>query len=141
MILGKCVVVAAVVLALAVPAVPAVAAAGAPAERTPVMYTDGMGPAWGGPARRPHAFTLGADFGVAKMTWSSWTNSGARGHGRLFACAGAKGPCVGYRAGVTLWRVRTHRHTRYFASMKITGKHRKTRHLVMRDGLWTQVKA
>jgi hypothetical protein len=110
----------------------------APAERTPVMYTQGMGPAWGGPARRPHAFTLGADFGVSKMRWSRWTNSGAGGRGHLLGCAGAQGPCVKYLASVTLSRVKVHDHTRYFAAMKITGKHRKTVHLVMRDGLWTQ---
>src|SRR5580692_6839106 len=133
----KCTIMAIVVIALVVPAGPAIAA---PAERTPVMYTDGMGPPWGGPARRPHDFALGADYGVDKLTWSRWTNSGASGHGHLVACAGAEGPCVRYRVGLTLSRVRMHRHTRYFAFMKMTAKHRKTVHLVMRNGLWTQVR-
>ena len=43
-----------------------------------------------------------------------------------------------YLATVTLSRVKVHDHTRYFAAMKITGKHRKTVHLVMRGGLWRQ---
>jgi transcription elongation factor len=133
------VVMAALIVVLAAPAVPALAAPSVPAARTPVIYTDGMGPAWGGPARRPHGFTLGADYGVDKMTWARWTNSGARGNGHLVACAGATGPCIKYHADVTLSRVRIHHRTRYFSAMTITGKHRKPKHLVMRNGIWTQV--
>jgi hypothetical protein len=134
-------VLAAAVAALALPlagASAASAASAAPAERTPVMYTQGMGPPWAGPARRPHSFVLGADFGISKVSWSAWTNSGASGKGRLLGCAGAQGPCVKYLAAITLRVVKVHHGTRYFATMKITGKRHKTLHLVMRGGLWTQ---
>jgi hypothetical protein len=110
----------------------------AAAERTPVMYS-GMGGAWQNAARRPHAFTLGADFGVSRMSWSRWTGNSAFGHGHLVACAGAAGPCAIFRAGVTLRTVKTHRGTRYFASMTLTGKHRRTQRLVMRHGGWVLV--
>ena len=127
--------------AAAAGALPAIAAPAAPASRTPVVYTQGMGAKWGGPARRPHSFGLGADFGITKMTWSSWTSKGAFGHGHLVACAGAAGPCAIFRAGVRLSTVKRHNGTRYFATMILTGKHRRTQRLVMRHGAWTLVTA
>jgi len=129
---------AAAVIALAMPMAGTVAASAAPTERTPVMYS-GMGGAWQNPARRPHGFTLGADFGVDRMSWSRWTSTSAFGHGHLVACAGAAGPCAKFWAGVTLRTVRTHRGTPYFASMTLTGKHRTTQRLVMRNGGWVLV--
>jgi hypothetical protein len=126
---------AAAVLVLATVATGLPAASAAPAERTPVMYS-GMGTAWTNAARRPHGFTLGADFGLSRMSWSRWTNSGASGSGHLVACAGAMGPCAIFRAGVTLSEVKTHDGTRYFAAMKLTGKNRTTQRLVMRHGSW-----
>ncbi len=110
-------------------------AAAAPASRTPVMYS-GMATPWTNPARRPHSFVLGADFEVVKTNWSRWTNTSAFGHGHLIACAGAAGPCVKFVAGITLTVVKTHDGTKYFASMKLTGKHHKTQHLEMHDGAW-----
>jgi hypothetical protein len=137
----KIIAAAATIIALAACAtttVSASAAPAAPAERTPVMYS-GMGTAWTNPARRPHSFVLGADFEVVKMSWSQWTNTGAFGRGHLVACAGAAGPCAKFVAGVTLSTVKTHDGTRYFASMKLTGKHRKTQRLKMHDGSWLLV--
>jgi hypothetical protein len=110
-------------------------ASAAPSSRTPVMYS-GMGTAWTNAARRPHSFVLGADFEIVKTNWSRWTNTGAFGHGHLIACAGAEGPCVKFVAGITLTVVKTHDGTRYFASMKLTGKHHKTQKLKMKDGSW-----
>jgi hypothetical protein len=102
------------------------------------MYS-AMASPWASAARRPHSLTLGADFGVNKMSWSRWTGTGAFGYGHLVACAGAAGPCVRFRAGVTLSYVRTHDGTRYFATMKLTGKGHRTQILKMRDGSWRLV--
>lgn len=124
---------AAAVIALATPIAAAIPASAAPAQRTPVMYSGGI---WQNAARRPHSFTLGADFGLSHMSWSRWTNTSAFGHGHLVACAGAAGPCAIFRAGVTLRKVKTHNGTRYFASMTLTGKNRRTQKLVMRNGAW-----
>jgi hypothetical protein len=131
----KIIAAAAAAIALAAPVASVTAASAAPAQRTPVMYS-GMGGAWQNAARRPHGFTLGADFGVNRMSWSRWTNTSAYGHGHLLACAGAAGPCVSFRAGVTLTIVRRHHGTRYFAVMKLTGRGHRTQRLVMRDGGW-----
>src|ERR1017187_3440015 len=99
----KIIAAAAAVIALAAPVAGVTAASAAPAQRTPVMYS-GMGGAWQNAARRPHAFTLGADFGVSRISWSRWTGNSAFGHGHLVACAGAAGPCAIFRAGGTLDR-------------------------------------
>jgi ABC-type transport system substrate-binding protein len=127
--------------AAAAVALPAAAAPAAPASRTPVVYTQGMGAKWGGPARRPHAIGLGADFGISRIAWSSWTNKGAFGHGHLVACAGAQGPCAIFRAGIRLSMVKQHKGTKFFATMVLTGKHRRTQRLVIRNGAWTLVTA
>jgi chitodextrinase len=115
----------------------ATSALAAPAGRTPVVYAGGS--PWANPARKPHSLFLGADFSVTHMSWSRWSGTGAFGHGHLVACAGAAGPCVKFRAGVTLSTVKTHHSTKYFASMKLTGAHHKTQRLKMRDGLWVLV--
>ncbi len=129
---------AVVVIALVAPAACATAASGASMAKTPVMYS-GMGTPWANAARRPHTFVLGADFEVKKTSWSRWNSTGAFGYGHLVACAGARGPCVRFLAGVTLSHVRKHDGTRYFATMKLTGKHRRTQILKMRDGAWLLV--
>jgi hypothetical protein len=55
-------------------------------------------------------------------------------------CAGAGGPCDYYRAAITVMHVRTHRGARYFATMKITGRHHHALWLVMNNqvGWWQQ---
>jgi hypothetical protein len=129
---------AVVVIALVAPVACTTAASGAPMTKTPVMYS-GMGTPWTNAARRPHSFVLGADFEVKKMSWSRWNSTGAFGYGHLVACAGARGPCVRFLAGVTLSHVRRHDGTRYFATMKLTGRHRRTQILKMMDGAWRLV--
>jgi hypothetical protein len=106
----------------------------APAHKLPVVY-QGMA-IWSGPAVRPHNLVLGADTEVSHLSWSHWTNSRAVGRGKFLACAGAQGPCVRYKATLTLTHVKKHRGIRYFATLKLTGKHHKTRWLVMRSGSW-----
>ena len=116
----------------------AFAAPAASTGRLPVVY-QGAGGSWESPAVRPHTTLLGADYDVGKLSWSRWTARSAHGEGKLVDCAGAGGPCTTYRAGMTLFDVKTHHRTRYFAVMKITGKGHKTRWLVMsRGGSWLQ---
>jgi hypothetical protein len=116
----------------------AFAAPAASTGRLPVVY-QGAGGSWESPAVRPHTTLLGADYDVGKLSWSRWTARSAHGEGKLVDCAGAGGPCTTYRAGMTLFDVKTHHRTRYFATMKITGKGHKTRWLVMsRGGSWLQ---
>jgi|HubBroStandDraft_1064217.scaffolds.fasta_scaffold42093_2 hypothetical protein len=133
----KIIAVAAVAVALTACASAGAVASAAPAERSPVMYS-GMG-AWQNPARRPSSFILGAGFGISRTSWSVWNPTRAYGQGHLLACAGINGPCIRFRATVSLWNVRQHRGIRYFAYMKLTGKRQKTRWLAMRDGEWLQV--
>jgi hypothetical protein len=114
---------------------PAKAAPSAPARKLPVVYLGGMAGPWGSPSVRPHEFFLGADWVISRLKWSSWTQRSATGHGTYDACAGANGPCTKFYAGVTVSVVKVHRGKRYFADMKITGKHRKTMYLVMSSKL------
>jgi hypothetical protein len=114
---------------------PAQAAQSAPARKLPVVYLGaGAGP-WAQPTVRPHQFLLGADYSIGPMHWTRWTQTTAVGHGRYLACAGASGPCTKFTATLTLTHVKVHRGTRYFATMKITGKHRKAAWLVMSASL------
>jgi hypothetical protein len=115
--------------------VPAQAAPSAPARKLPVAYLGGMAGPWGSPSVRPREFFLGADWVISRMKWSRWTQRSAAGHGTYDACAGAGGPCTKFYAGITLTVVKVHRGTRYFAHMKITGKHHKTMYLVMNSKL------
>jgi hypothetical protein len=104
-------------------------------DTLPVVYAGGQGP-WDNLGVQPHLILLGADYDVQKLSWSGWTARSAHGDGKLVDCAGAAGPCIKYRAGMTLSDVKTHHGTRYFATMKITGKGHKTRRLVMSHGSW-----
>jgi len=120
---------------VAAAAAPAQAATAVSARKLPVAYLGAMAGPWGSPSVRPHTFLLGADYTISKMKWSSWTQHSATGHGSYLACAGAMGPCVKFSAGITLTVVKVHSGTRYFADMKITGKHRKAIYLVMSSKL------
>lgn len=113
-------------------------AASAPARSVtslPVIYS-GMGGTWANASVRPRLFVLGALYYMESMSWSRWTDSGALGHGKQIACAGAAGPCDNYRVTITLTHVARHDGRRYYATMKIAGKRHKTYWLVMRDGWW-----
>jgi hypothetical protein len=119
----------------------ATTAQAAPARKLPVAYLGSGAGSWGQPSVRPHAFLLGADWTISKLRWADWRQGSASGHGEYLACAGAAGPCTKFWAGLTLTHVRVHRGTRYFATMKITGKHRRTQWLVMNTRLgWWQPK-
>ena len=121
-------------------AAPAQAAPAVSARKLPVAYLGAMAGPWGSPSVRPRTFLLGADWTISRIKWSSWTQRSAAGHGNYLACAGAMGPCTKFYAGITLTVVKVHRGTRYFADMKITGKHRKTMYLVMNSklGWWVR---
>jgi hypothetical protein len=121
-------------LAAAVVAGTAATAQAAPAHRLPVVY-QGMA-IWSAPSVRPHTLGLGADTEVSRLSWTHWNNSSAVGHGRFVACAGADGPCLKYTATLRLTHVKIHRGTRYFATLRLTGRHHKTLWLVMRSGTW-----
>jgi hypothetical protein len=112
----------------------ATAAQAAPARKLPVVY-QGMA-IWSGPKVRPHTLVLGADTEVSVLSWSHWNNSSAEGRGKFVACPGAQGPCVHYEATLTLTHVKSHAGIRYFATLKLAGKHHKTRWLTMRGGSW-----
>jgi len=112
----------------------ATAAQAAPARKLPVVY-QGMA-VWTGPRVRPHLLVLGADTEVSDLSWPRWNQTSAVGKGKFDACAGAAGPCVAYKATLTLTHVKSHAGTRYFATLKLTGKHHKTRWLTMRGGSW-----
>ena len=113
------------------------AAQAASAGTVPVVY-QGDGGTWASPHVRPHLILLGADYDAQKLSWTRWTARSAHGEGKLLDCAGAGGPCIRYRAGMTFFNVKTHHGTRYFAMMKITGNGHKTRWLVMSHGGWVQ---
>ena len=115
----------------------AAAARTASAGAVPVVYNGGGG-SWDSLGVRPPVIVLGADYDVQKLSWSRWTARSAHGAGELLDCAGVGGPCIRYRAGMTLFDVKTHHGTRYFATMKITGNGHKTRWLVMSHGGWLQ---
>jgi hypothetical protein len=109
-------------------------------SKLPVAYQGGMAGPWAQPSVRPSALYLGADWSVTRLKWADWTQRSARGHGKYLACAGASGPCVKFLATLTLTQVKVHHHTRYFATMEITGKNRKPQWLVMSTklGWWVQ---
>ncbi|MGH3401457.1 MAG: hypothetical protein ACRDRJ_02895 [Streptosporangiaceae bacterium] len=96
---------------------------------------------WYGPSVRPRALALGADWEVSCLRWGHWGQHGASSvHGIYGSCAAADGPCATtFWAAITVMRVRMRRGARYFATMKITGRHQSTEWLVMDDfGGWDQ---
>lgn len=108
-----------------------------PSRRTPVTY-QGAGAGWPHAARRPDDLALGTLWGVRRVSWSRWTDASAQGHGRLWACVSAGGPCLGFRADVTLSHVRVRSGTRYYTQLTLTGAGRRTQRLTMdRPGGWT----
>lgn len=116
------------------------AAIGAPtaSSHVPVVYTQGMGPAWAGPRVRPTEIVNGALWGESHMSWSKWSGSGATGRGWFFEGWYANGRMHtnNYRATVTLWGVKDHHGTRYYSHMKIAAHGHKTLRLTAHGGLF-----
>lgn len=108
----------------------------APGSRRPGIYI-GDAP-WTGPRVRPRAVFLGADWNIEKLRWSDWTRRDADGRGFYRACAGADGPCISFWARIRVRQVREHHGRRYFALMKLTGRHGKVKwlHMSTSIGLW-----
>jgi hypothetical protein len=110
-----------------------------PAASYPGVYLGNMAGPWSGPSVRPRTLDLGADWSVNCLRWNHWGPHGASGHGIYGECADAGGPCDYYWAAITVTRVRMHRGARYFATMKITGRHQHTEWLAMNTKLgWWQ---
>jgi hypothetical protein len=83
----------------------------------PKVQSEGMGGGWhrGAWVIRPGTITLGAEYQLKGIRWSSWTQARAYGRGHLVACAGAAGPCERATVNIHVWNV--HRHSgpgRYF---------------------------
>jgi hypothetical protein len=118
----------------------------APARATsrpalPGAYLGAMAGPWAGPKVRPRDFDLGADWGLGGLKWTHWTHVQAYGHGLYQESASAACPCTRFWAAVTLTEVRSHDGRSFFATMEITGKHRKALRLVMNTKLgWWQEK-
>jgi hypothetical protein len=94
---------------------------------------------WYGPSLYPSTLLLGAGWTVGKLRWTDWTRWHADGRGYVVACQGAGGPCDNFWATITASRVREHDASRYFAIMKITGRHQQVEWLVMNTKLgWWQ---
>jgi hypothetical protein len=106
----------------------------------PGAYLGAMAGRWAGLRIRPRYFDLGADWSIYLLKWGDWGQDAADGHGRYIESAGAGCPCTRYWAAITLTHVKDHDGIRYFATMKIAGKHRKTLWLVMNTnlGLWQE---
>lgn len=112
-----------------------------PAAGYPGVYLGDVAGPWFGPSVRPRTLDLGADWSVNCLRWSQWGVHGASGYGIYGECVDAGGPCDYYWAAITVTRVRVHRGTRYFATMKITGRDRHTEWLVMNTKLgWWQLR-
>lgn len=130
-----------------VPASPAATRVPAPwqavgAHRLPGVYLGAMDGPWHGPKVRPRALLLGADWTFARLRWRDWTSRHANGRGYWISCQSANGPCHNFWARVRVWRVQEHHDARYFARMKVTGRHGQVIRLVMsiKRGYWVQRK-
>jgi hypothetical protein len=104
-------------------------------RKLPGAYLGAMAGQWAGPKIRPRYFDLGADWSVYLLKWAGWGQDAADGHGRYIESAGAGCPCTRYWATIALTHVKDHDGIRYFATMKITGEHRKALWLVMNTSL------
>jgi hypothetical protein len=122
------------------PAAVAHARTAAQARWLPGLYLGSMGGNWhGGPFVRPSELFLGADWTVSKLRWTFWNRRHAEGRGYWVACGGAGGPCDMYWATMAASHVSEHDGSRYFAIMKVTGRHQPVQWLVMdRFGNWQQ---
>ena len=101
----------------------------------PKVQTNGMGGSWHRPGWtvRPGVITLGAEYQLIRIRWSSWTQAGAYGRGHLLACDAFT--CERAPVKIHLWNV--HRHSgpgRYFKDLKYTGRYRAFLHI--NGGVW-----
>jgi hypothetical protein len=120
-------------------------AAPASAAVLPVVYAQGMGPLWGGPAVKPAEIVGGARWGFAgpgnvskprRIHWTHWTARSAYGSGQFFAGDVLPPGNLDYPADITLTDVQHHGHVTYFRDAAITAKGHKTRHMTYNDGIW-----
>jgi hypothetical protein len=113
--------------------------AAAQARRLPGASLGLMAGPWAGPAVRPSALLLGADWTVQRLRWTDWSRRHADGRGYYVACTGAHGPCDRFWAAIAASQVRDHDGRRYFAVMTITGRHQRIQWLTMNAKLgWWQ---
>lgn len=114
--------------------------AAVPAGRLPGLYLGLMAGPWYGPVVRPRTLLLGADWSVGFLRWTQWSRWRADGRGLYGSCQGAGGPCDYFWATIAASHVRVHNGRRYFAVMKITGRHERVEWLVMNAtmGSWQQ---
>ena len=106
----------------------------------PGIYLGAMAGPWYGPAVRPSSLPLGADWSIGRLRWTHWSQRRADGRGHYVACQGAGGPCDSFWVTIAASHVREHDGHRYFAIMKITGRHQRAGWLVMNTelGWWQQ---
>jgi hypothetical protein len=103
----------------------------------PGLYLGSMAGEWYGPSVRPSELLLGADWTIGKLRWAVWNRRDAEGRGYWVACAGAGGPCDMFWADIAASHVSDHDGSRYFAVMKVTGRHHRVEWLVMNKfGVW-----
>jgi hypothetical protein len=119
-------------------------AAPASAAVLPVVYAQGMGPVWGGPAVRPAEIAGGARWGFAgpgnvneprPIHWTHWTARSAYGSGQFFAGDNQSPGNVDYPADITLTAVQHHGRIAYFRDATITAKGHTTMHMTY-NGIW-----
>jgi hypothetical protein len=105
----------------------------------PGLYLGSMAGEWYGPSVRPSELLLGADWTISKLRWTVWNRREAEGRGYWVACGGAGGPCDMFWATIAASHVSEHDGSRYFAIMKVTGRHQQVQWLVMdKFGCWQQ---
>ncbi|HYK32042.1 MAG TPA: hypothetical protein VEV63_08770 [Streptosporangiaceae bacterium] len=110
------------------------------ARRPPGIYLGAMAGPWYGPSVRPSSLPLGADWSIDRLRWTHWSRRRADGRGYFVACQGADGPCDNFWVTIAASHVLRHDGRRYFALMKITGRHQRVEWLVMNTtvGWWQQ---
>ncbi len=112
------------------------------ASKLPGIYLGAMAGPWNGPSVRPSELLLGADWTISKLRWTAWNQRSAEGRGLWVACSGASGPCDKFWAAITVSQVHEHDGARYFAIMRLAGRHHRVIWLVMNtaQGWWQQRK-
>lgn len=105
----------------------------------PGLYLGSMAGDWYGPSVRPGELLPGADWSIGKLRWTVWNRRHADGRGYWVACQGAGGPCDMFWATIAASHVSEHDGGRYFAIMKVSGRHQRVEWLVMNKlGWWQQ---
>jgi hypothetical protein len=103
----------------------------------PKVQSEGMGGGWhrGAWVIRPGTITLGAEYQLVRIRWSSWTSSGAYGQGHLLACDAFE--CERGMENIHVFNPHTHSGPGwYFKDLKYTGHHGA--YLVIAGGGWAQ---